>query len=114
MLNLYFSREEFACKCGCGFSTVDTELLQILTNIRVHFGKPVIISSGCRCETHNEKVGGLDISQHLLGRAADITVRDVDIRDVAAYVLATYPYDYGIGVYRTFLHIDSRSHKARW
>ena len=49
-LNKYFHRSEFACKCGCGFDTVDTELLKVLTRLRVRFNKPVKITSACRCE----------------------------------------------------------------
>ena len=112
-LNSFFSREEFECKCGCGFNTVDAELLLILTLIRTHFNKPVIITSGCRCVAHNERVGGGSASQHLLGRAADIIVKGVDPEDVADYARVLNP-EGGVGEYSTFTHIDSRCNCARW
>ena len=44
----------------------------ILEPLRQHFGEPVIISSGYRCNQLNVKVGGTYASQHTLGEAADI------------------------------------------
>ena len=73
-LSEHFSREEMACKCGCGLDTVDAELLSLLEKIRAHFDRPITINSGCRCEAHNRAVGGSKNSQHLIGRAADIVV----------------------------------------
>lgn len=112
MISEHFSREEFACKCGCGFDTVDCELLEILEAVRGHFGKPVIISSACRCESHNQNEGGATNSQHLYGRAADITVQSVSPAEVHAYLdnFATP----GLGKYNAFTHVDSRSGRGRW
>ena len=53
----YFKRSEFACKCGCGFDTVDYELVKVLEYIREHFDRPLQINSGCRCATHNRTLG---------------------------------------------------------
>jgi uncharacterized protein YcbK (DUF882 family) len=111
-LNNYFSRSEFACKCGCGYDTVDALLLEALREIRIKFMEPVHVSSAARCKKHNENVGGGKESQHLLGRAADIQVRDVDPADVADYA-----EDLGLSVgrYDTFTHVDTRSGPpARW
>lgn len=44
----------------------------ILEPLRQHFGEPVIITSGYRCNQLNVKVGGAYASQHTLGEAADI------------------------------------------
>lgn len=110
----YFKREEFACKCGCGFDTVDTELLDILDDVREYFNAPVTINSACRCEKHNEEVGGSKGSQHKLGRAADIVVRGKTPEEVHDYLDSKYPDSYGLGRYSTFTHIDSRDNKARW
>lgn len=110
-----FSRKEFACKCGCGYDTVDAELLQVLKRLKKHFkGKAVFIDSGCRCVQHNKKVGGASKSQHLFGRAADVRVAGVFPDAVAEYLLETYPGKYGIGRYRSFTHIDTRKVEARW
>jgi len=108
-----FSRKEFACQCECGFDTVDTDLLKILEKVRVHFGKPVTINSACRCANHNKNIGGSDKSQHKLGRAADIVVKGKSPDQVAEFIEKAYP-DCGMGVYKTFTHLDSRGTKARW
>jgi uncharacterized protein YcbK (DUF882 family) len=113
-LSPHFKRKEFACKCGCGFSLPDAELLSVLEDVREHFGKPVNINSACRCPDHNKAVGGAPNSAHVQGIAADIDVKDVSPADVQQYVLNKYQDRYGIGTYNTFTHIDVRAAKARW
>ncbi len=113
MLNQYFKREEFACKCGCGFDVVDVELLHVLIDIRETFNQPVRITSGCRCANHNEHVGGVATSQHVRGKAADVQVRGVDPQVVASFLDQVYPDRYGIGVAANFVHVDIRDDKPR-
>jgi uncharacterized protein YcbK (DUF882 family) len=111
-ISVHFNRSEFACKCGCGFDTVDTLLLEALESIRNEFEKPITVTSGCRCASHNFDVGGKPSSQHKNGRAADIKVSSVLPR-----VVADFAEDLGmsVGRYNTFTHIDSRSGpSARW
>ena len=107
-----FNRSEFACKCGCGQDTVDTELLAMLQDLRNVFG-PITISSGNRCPDHNRFVGGSDKSQHLKGRAADLHFKCVELSEVADFINEYYP-DTGMGAYETFIHLDSRNSRARW
>jgi len=105
----YFTRDAFACKCRCGFDTVDYQLVEILDKVREHFDAPMHINSGCRCATYNKKVhkGRVTKSQHILGRAADVRVDGVTpqlVAEAAAQYGAT-----GIKAYNTFTHIDTRS-----
>ncbi len=110
----HFHRTEFACNCGCGFDTVDTDTLSILEAVRTHFGKPVIINSGCRCPEYNRHVGGATSSQHTLGRAADIRVVGVNPEEVFDWIAEHYPAT-SLGYYATFTHVDTRSTgPARW
>ena len=113
-LSEHFDSNEFACKDGCGANQVESKLVEILEGVRTHFGKPVIVVSGRRCVKHNSKVGGASKSQHLLGTAADIKVKDVAPKMVADYLESQFPDSYGIGRYKTFTHIDVRGYKARW
>lgn len=113
-LSPYFSRSEFACQCGCGYNTVDAQLIEALNNVREHFGAAVTITSAARCEKHNNAVGGSPKSQHRFGRAADIQVKGVDPKDVHAYLEGQYGECYGLGKYDSFTHIDTRDGKARW
>ncbi len=114
MINKHFSRDEFACKCGCGFMAVDVDLLAVLTDLREHFGKAVKINSACRCEAHNKAVGGEDKSQHMHGMAADLVVVGASPAKVHQYLVGQYPDTYGIGLYKTWVHVDVRQDKARW
>ena len=110
----YFNRKEFSCKCGCGFDSVDYELVSILEELREHYNSPVIVSSSARCLEHNRSIGSTDKSQHTKGRAADITVKGVTPMAVHTYLNEKYPDQYGLGFYNTFTHIDTRKGKARW
>lgn len=113
-LSKYFKREEFACKCGCGQDDIDERLVWILSTIREHFGKPVVITSGLRCANHNAKVGGAQKSQHVLGKAVDFQVKGVDPKVVQKYVDELFAGRYGIGWGKTFTHIDVRDKPARF
>ena len=108
-----FSRSEFACKDGCGFDTVDADLIMLCELVRkLHGDRPITPNSGCRCAYHNQKEGGSVLSQHLLGRAADLPVRNPE--EVYKKLCNLYPNIYGFGLYKTFIHVDSRNDKARW
>ena len=109
-----FSRSEFDCQCGCGFSTVDVELIKVLEVVRKKFGRSIKINSGCRCEEHNKKEGGSYGSKHKQGIAADIVVSGVSPDKVYAFLDLFMPNSYGIGKYNSFTHIDVRKTKARW
>lgn len=81
----YFRKEEFDCTCGCNFNNIDIKLVKILDNIREHFGKPLIITSGCRCIEHNLKVGGVQGSRHTLGKAADFYIEGISVDILLSY-----------------------------
>ena len=86
-LSKHFSRQEFRCKCGndCGCDTVDIALINALEAIRLHFGEPVMVTSGHRCRAHNIANGGVDASMHLMGKAADIFIPGVHAHRVYEY-----------------------------
>ena len=113
-VSTHFSRAEFACGCGCGFDTVDSESLVLLEVVRDHYEAEVRINSAARCVAHNAKVGGGVKSQHLIGRAQDIEVDGVPAPEVADYIDSIYPDKYGLGRYSNFTHVDTRAGKARW
>lgn len=110
-ISKHFNRSEFDCRCGCGLNTVDVRLVEILEQVRKHFGCPVIINSGCRCATHNRKIEGRANSKHLIGKAADIIVVKRIPREVFDYLK---DYTCGLGLYSTFVHVDSRDYVFRW
>lgn len=82
-----FTLEEFTCKCGCGYNPIQVRLIQVLQSIKNHFnGAITVITSGCRCTTHNKKVRTESLgSKHVLGTAADFYVKGVPTATLLAY-----------------------------
>lgn len=118
-LSANFKVSEFAChgKGCCSTVKIDEKLVIYLQEIRDHFGKPVTISSGYRCATHNKSVNGATASRHAQGMAADIVVKGVAPAEVAKYAESIGIK--GIGLYETkkdgfFVHVDTRTTKAFW
>lgn len=109
----HFKVKEFACKDASDLILIDTQLVYYLEAIRDHFGKPVTINSAYRNQEYNRAVGGASESQHVEGRACDIVVKGVDPAVVADYADSVLNMG-GVGRYKTFTHIDTRSTKSRW
>ncbi len=109
-----FTVGEFACKDGSEVILISIELVELLQKIRDHFKAPVTINSAYRNPCYNKKVGGAANSLHLYGAAADIRVKGIAPKDVAAYAELLMPDKGGIGVYPTFVHVDIRKIKSRW
>ena len=115
-LSKNFSRHEFACRC-CGRADINQRLVDALQELRDLAGLPVRVTSGYRCQEHNQAIGGATRSQHLLGTAADIVVRGMTPAEM--YRLAEDIEVFrngGIGVYpdKGFIHVDVRDGRARW
>ncbi|MEO0437895.1 MAG: D-Ala-D-Ala carboxypeptidase family metallohydrolase [Pseudomonadota bacterium] len=108
-----FERWEFKCPCGCGFDTVDKELLEYDQALSDHFdNRRVIITSACRCAAYNASVGGGPNSQHLFGRANDIIIEGIH-----PHLVQELLDDWGVpglGYYDDFTHLDTRTGRARW
>ena len=113
-LSANFKVKEFACNDGSDPVFVAPELVEVLQKIRNHFKKPVNINSGYRTVTKNKACGGATYSQHLYGTAADISIKGVSPKEVAAYAETLLPKKGGIGIYSTFTHVDVREVKSRW
>lgn len=113
-LSANFRVREFACSDGSDPVFVSSELVNILQKIRNHFGKAVTINSAYRTPPKNKAVGGEKYSQHQYGRAADIVVSGVSPKKVADYAETLLKNKGGIGRYKTFCHIDTRTTKSRW
>lgn len=106
-----FTYSEIKCKCGgkyCdGYPTgFSYDLMKNLQTIRNHFGKPIIITSGLRCEKHNENVGGTKNSRHKLGKAVDFYVKGVSYSKVQAYAKKLPYFHYGYNISGSVMHYD--------
>lgn len=113
-LTVNFRVREFACADGSDTIFISEGLVNVLQQIRSHFGKPVIINSAYRTEAHNKKVDGSAYSQHKYGTAADIRIDGVKPQEIAKYAETLLRNTGGIGIYGTFTHIDVRKEKSRW
>ena len=71
MVASHFSLREFECRC-CRRVQLATRLVLLLEDLRTHWGRPVVITSGYRCEERNKIVGGSVNSLHRHGQAVDI------------------------------------------
>lgn len=113
-LSKNFTVKEFACSDGTDTVFISLALVNLLQKIRDHFGKAVIINSAYRTEAHNKSIGGATYSQHKYGLAADIHINGVTSKEIADYVETLLPSSGGIGIYKSFVHIDVRRVKSRW
>lgn len=94
---------------------VDEKLLRLLENIRNYMGKPVHINSGYRSPEYNATLKNASPhSQHCAGKAADIVIAGVSPAKVAEIAECYLGNSGGIGIYRTFTHVDVRLGYARW
>lgn len=109
-----FKVNEFACQDGSDPVFVSPALMDILQQIRDHFGKPVNITSGFRSASHNKAVGGSTYSQHQYGTAADIVVSGESPTTVAAYARSLMQDYGGVGIYSWGVHVDVRKDKTDW
>lgn len=113
-LSPHFQVYEFACQDGSDKILISPELVQVLENIRVHFGKAVHINSGYRTKSYNATVkNSSPHSQHCLGTAADIRINGIKPTAIAAYAESLLSKG-GLGTYSSFVHVDVRGYKARW
>lgn len=112
-LGKHFKVKEFACKDGSQVVFIDSYLVSILDILRNEVGKPVIINSGYRTPTRNKEVGGAKYSYHMRGMAADIRINGMSAKEIANKLNAIVPDECGIIVYKTWVHIDTRTKKYR-
>jgi uncharacterized protein YcbK (DUF882 family) len=111
-LSANFSKSEFACRCGCGLDSISIDLVNSLQLVRDALNKPILITSGIRCVKHNKNCGGAKHSQHLFGTAADIHVKDMNVKALHDFIKsnnAIFGFK-GIGFYpkQGFVHVDIR------
>lgn len=127
-----FTLGEFACNDGSDEVKVSEELVQVLERIRsyvrlrINKDAVVIITSGYRSPEWNRHVKGAPSSRHCVGDAADIKVsyrvgnklQFVEPNDLYQALdtgrVTGNPFVGGLGLYDSWLHIDTRPANARW
>lgn len=97
----HFAKSEFKCKCGGKYcngypaGNTNAKLLAILEKIRAHYGRPVTIRSGQRCNRHNANIGGAKNSAHKKGKAADIYIKGICDTASGRKQVVKLAYSYG-------------------
>lgn len=84
-----FKRKEFECKCGCGENRINHELVFSLDMAvsemkRLRKDFKCIVTSGCRCQKHNDaQAGSVKNSSHVV-RVTENGVGHKDVRECLA------------------------------
>lgn len=113
----HFSAEELRCRCGCGLARFHPGFLDHLERLRLAYGRPMALSSACRCAAHNARespqaplrslhIGDKEVRPGQRGAAAvDVLVTGADKGDLCA---AAWRLGWSVGWNRSFLHLDRR------
>jgi uncharacterized protein YcbK (DUF882 family) len=91
--------------------------IRIVDDLRRHFKKPIVLLSSYRSPAYNRAVGGAPKSIHMEFRALDIAVAGVapsEVFKVLRSWRAAGKFKGGLGLYETFVHIDTRGYDATW
>lgn len=103
----YFSRDEFKCS-ETGNNEIQDEFVHALDKLREECGFPFAITSGYRDPSHSVEAKKEKAGQHTLGIAADIAVSGGSQRFIIVSKAMELGFS-GIGVARTFVHVDIRT-----
>lgn len=108
---VHFAPRELACK-HCGQVCVSDDARrawQSLDMLRHLIKTPIRVTSGTRCYHHNKAVGGAPNSYHLRGCAFDLTSPQFHQLECHVLVYGRECGFSGFGIYRDFIHVDTRS-----
>lgn len=99
----HFVHTELRCPC-CGVNDIKEPLLDNLEKLRERYGKPMPITSGYRCSSHNRVVSKTGpLGPHTTGLAVDVEVDNA----ADAYRLVQLAFELG------FTGIGIRQHGGR-
>ena len=87
--------------------------VNLLEPLRDLVGKPISISSGYRCRTLNSLVGGSATSQHIQGKAADLSVEGYTTEELFNKIKnSNLQFDQLIQEFDSWVHISYSSKKT--
>ncbi len=122
-LTQHFTLQEFQSKDGSEMPrNVMENIFKLSDNLQVirnAIGNAIHINSAYRSASHNAAISGaVKNSQHILGKAADITSRNhtpKELYDIIERLIESGKLDIkGVGLYKSFVHVDIREDYARW
>ena len=111
-LSEHFSNKDFLCRCGeCKDAVrIHLGLIGALEAITEYFRKTPTIHEAYRCDIYNEKHNIQKKNSHRLGKAAHISLQNVELKDLFNFA-QTLQEIRGIGFNpsENLLHIDTRT-----
>lgn len=110
----HFIESEFQkCNPACALVDMDPDFLQKLDHLREMCGFPFVLTSAYRSSDWDKKKGRSGYGYHTKGRAVDVYCVDSFKR---ADILVNAPYCglNGIGVGKTYVHLDDRIIPTCW
>lgn len=102
----YFKIEDFSCH-ATGENKINQEFVIKLDELRDRCGFPFIITSGYRSKDHGVEAIKITPGTHNEGIAADIKVSNGTQRHAIVKHAISMGFN-GIGIAKTFVHVDSR------
>jgi len=120
-----YTEPGLACSCCQRIRLVTEfwECVALLEEMRIDLGFPIDIVSGYRCKDHNKEVGGAADSMHMLFAADSRPLSMPDESDAIwnakmhsmwHWAERRMPDTGGIGIYNSWVHIDTRQNRSRW
>lgn len=108
----YFTEDELRCK-GSGKIQLSKHFPDQLLALRIAYGNPMIITSGCRSMKHNENIGGAKNSFHILDHpdrdgTAAVDVKATDGVTRKELIQLALNMGWSVGIADTFIHLDRR------
>lgn len=88
-INTFLGTNEVACNCqykDCNRTLISSRTANSFYLVREHYGAPIVINSGYRCQRHNADVGGVVNSYHMIGAALDIRPLESDDYNLVLYL----------------------------
>ena len=123
-LSKNFSKLEIMCPCSCGADKISPALIKKLQKVRDIIGRPIIITSGVRCEFYNASIKASMNSSHSpddygIGNAVDIACLNSKDRYELVELAQKFFKRIGIsgGSYGGFIHLDvdrSKVQEVMW
>ena len=117
-ISKYFSDWEFACPC-CGVTKVSERFLVKLDKLRELLGKPIHITSGCRCSHHNADLRSqgyhsVDGSAHTISERQECEAADLECSSSTyrrELLILAHSIFNRVGVAKSFIHVDDDQDK---
>jgi uncharacterized protein YcbK (DUF882 family) len=88
---------------------------KVLDEARRRLGAPIRLTSIFRNEAYNRRIGGVRNSTHCRFIAADcVAAQPAKLYLVLLDLRREGMFKGGLGLYRSFVHLDTRGHNATW